>query len=1265
MTVEAGRVDGPGGCHDPDTGPADAPPEHPVLSAQLAAVRVLSPGLELQHLKSSVRSRLFGIAGEPTKLGGHTIRRLIGRGGMGAVYEATDERGEVVALKTLHGFDPAALFRLKQEFRALTDLDHPNLVGLHHLVASGDQVFVTMESIDGRDFLAEVQAGTPLAALLPQLVAGVAALHAAGKLHRDLKPSNVLVTRAGRVVILDFGLVQECGGPRGELVGTPAYMAPELLLGAAPTPASDWYSVGVMLYEALTGRLPFRGDAVAVLHAKLAHDPAPAHAPADPALAALCEQLLARDPARRAGAREILGALGGPPAPAIVHLPRGAALVGRGDELAALRAAHAATLAGDAAIVLVRGAPGVGKTTLVQAFLAGLTGPAASGTVVLCGRCYEREQVPHNAFDSLVDALTGHLLGLSAADQAAALTGDTGALAHLFPVLRRLPLVAAAHAAASPDLASGTAVRDRAYATLRATLAWLGARAPVVLHLDDLQWADGDSLVLLAEIAAAAPRGCLLIAGVGDDGGPATVADDLQRLLTAGPLCELRLGPLAPADALVLARVLLAAHASTLPTPISGDELNSAARLLARESAGLPLFAQALAHAYRDLPLGTDARACRLETLISARTARLPPAARDLLELLAVAGRPLALTVVARLFVPGEAFRFVGHAALRQLRAARLVRTRRTDRDEWVELYHDRIREIVTAALDPRRLRDNHRLIADALAAGDHEPEELAHHLRAAGQIERARAATLAAARQAAQTLAFHRAAELLLVALDLSPMTDVAGRCALRVEAGVALASAGRGEEAANCFLAAAAAAPPMQALDLRRRAAEALIDSGAVARGLAELESVLAALGLKIPRSHAGRAVRLAAEQLRLRARGLAFTPRRNAEIDEATLVRLDALRLARLALIQHDPTTGRIYQLELLRRTLDVGEPGRIVRALAAHAAYVSHDDPAGIPEAEALLARARALGERHGLDDTGPLLALFSGMVAYNAGAWRPALAHLDAAGLPLAHVASPSIEAKARGLLVGLCGVMALGSLFFLGDLALLTRRRQVFRNLLRHLGDHPGEARLTLSWQVFAHLAADDPAAALRDLAAPTRRWPAEAFPYERAHGNLAAWAALAYAGNPTAAWFRVTADWPDFTRTWLYSNQRSRVIAHFWRGAIALQAARTTLDPRPLRAVAEAARRAITDEHVRWADPLAHVLRAGLAEHPGLAIGALTVAIAGFDAHDMQLWAAAARHQAACLSGDTRRMHAAAARITELGAQNPARMAACLVPVD
>ena len=226
--------------------------------------------------------------------------------------------------------------------------------------------------------------GLTYSACLVQLAEGIVVLHQAGWLHRDLKPSNVLVTHEGRVVILDFGLGAELG-PTGlhhssdtHLVGTVAYMSPEQAAGHPLTPASDLYSVGVMLYEALTGRPPFGGGLLEMLLNKQRPDPpAPRQlvhdVPED--LDAVCVDLLHRDPAKRPPGSDVffrlVGMTTGPEASASPQssLPLAVPLIGRQRHLETLTAAFAAVQQGQTVALYVHGCSGVGKSTLVQRFL--------------------------------------------------------------------------------------------------------------------------------------------------------------------------------------------------------------------------------------------------------------------------------------------------------------------------------------------------------------------------------------------------------------------------------------------------------------------------------------------------------------------------------------------------------------------------------------------------------------------------------------------------------------------------------------------------------------------------------------------------------------------------------------------------------------------------------------------------------------------------------------------------------------------------------
>ncbi len=413
-----------------------------------------------------------------------TLVRRVGTGGMGVVYEAYDrKRGELVALKTMRRADPSALARFKQEFRSLADITHPNLVNLYELFAVDDRWFFTMELVEGSDFLRYVRSrpsadpvdlgppsrppadpggnepdppAAPAAAEtaefvqgarsfgldegrlrdgLRQLAEGVEALHQSGKLHRDIKPTNVLVTPEGRVVLLDFGLtadLEASGRHRTidrQVVGTVAHMSPEQAAGLSINPASDWYSVGVMLYEALTGRLPFVGPPADVIVIKQTTDPdSPAtlveDLPED--LVRLCVELLDRDPTRRPAGRDVITRLTGqlPDSADRPEPRRSLPLIGRARHLQILDLVFGSLSQGQTQSIFVFGRTGTGKTTLIRSFLDGLS--VHEEAVVVSGRCYERESVPYKALDSLIDALARHLKGLPRRKVAALLAAGRG-----------------------------------------------------------------------------------------------------------------------------------------------------------------------------------------------------------------------------------------------------------------------------------------------------------------------------------------------------------------------------------------------------------------------------------------------------------------------------------------------------------------------------------------------------------------------------------------------------------------------------------------------------------------------------------------------------------------------------------------------------------------------------------------------------------------------------------------------------------------------
>ena len=297
----------------------------------------------------------------------YRLGERLGSGGMAVVFRAEDLRlGRTVALKFLIpelSRDPAAKHRFLREARALSGLDHPNLCTIHEVGETADgQIFIAMPCYEGETLRRRIQRG-PLAPdeaidLALQAAQGLAKAHKSGIVHRDVKPANLMVTADGVVKILDFGLAKLAGttsAARKETGGgTLAYMSPEQTLGEDVDGRADLWSLGVVLYEMLTGLKPFRADRdQGVLYAIRNTDPVPLPAlcPEVPAaLAELAGRLLAKDPAGRPASADALvaelrGLQGGAPAGEPVLLAAPPLRRGRGGRRAAAGAALLAVVA--------------------------------------------------------------------------------------------------------------------------------------------------------------------------------------------------------------------------------------------------------------------------------------------------------------------------------------------------------------------------------------------------------------------------------------------------------------------------------------------------------------------------------------------------------------------------------------------------------------------------------------------------------------------------------------------------------------------------------------------------------------------------------------------------------------------------------------------------------------------------------------------------------------------------------------------------------
>ncbi len=1090
------------------------------------------------------------------------FRGKLGEGAMGVIYRALDrERGIEVAVKSLRRMDAAAVYRFKREFRTLCGLSHPNLVKLHELFRWQDNWFFTMELVDGVDFMTYVRGAghanfdeARARDCLRQLAVGLMSLHAAGKLHRDIKPSNVLVDRDGRVVLCDFGLAVEAEPrPLHQTVdassGTPSYMSPEQSRGRALGPASDWYSVGVMLHQLLYNALP-----LPVMPAET-----PAGVPED--LLALSRQLRSREPGQRPTGARVLELLGGDDADVAPSSHRAAPFVGRQAELDALQSAFARVVAGQPQVVCMHGRSGIGKTALTRRFLDELHDSGRA--LVLEGRCYEQESLPYKALDTVIDALSRYLRTLDDDDAEALMPTHVVAMAQLFPVLRRVDAVSLPRTPV-PTSADPNEARRRGTAGLRQLFIALAKRSPVVIAVDDVQWGDRDSADLLLELlrGPGAPRVLVLTTYRTAD---AESSAFLREFLAAHDAAiELALAPLGSDASELLAQELLSDSAQT-----------SASTAVARESEGNPFLLAELARYVNaslraDTPMATTG--VTLEQVVTRRIEELPDNARAILTTIALAGRPVAHALVksASSHVEGVEQAFL------LLRDRHFVRSRGVRAQDDVEYYHDRIRETVVAMLPAEAARACHLRWAHALEQHDDPRREaLAGHYHKAGMHDRAAHFAIRAAKQASDAFAFDHAVALYRWALELRPV-DGRNAMQLRERLGTALARAGRGPEAAAEFLLAAEEAPVDYAMSLRVCAAEQMLRTGHLDEGSRLFDDILHQLGMRIPATPRRALFSVLGLRARIRLRGLSFEPTDPERIDPDLRRKIEACWAVSSGLGMVDTMRGMEFQARHLLLSLQAGDVLHISRAFAIEAMYLSVAGPRMAARTERLLDRARQMCD----DDPGCIGLVHGGRAlrAFQMGRFGEALDSVELA-LDTFHASCVATTWE-----VDSSDLFGLWSLYYLGSWRELVDRADSLRQHARSRGDLFGETGLCIGLPAASWLITDQVEQGTAVSSDVMSRWSRSGFHLQHYWDWVGRAQADIYSGDGVRALRRAAAIWPSLRRGFFLRMQAVRIEGNDIRARAHLVAA--TQHPSAAKRHVAAARRLgrrLCNEPIDW----------------------------------------------------------------------------------
>lgn len=635
----------------------------------------------------------------------------LGAGGMGAVFRAKDRlTGQTVALKRV--LSPIELpqgtpvsqstdFRLalSREFRTLASLRHPNIVTVIDFGFDEEQrPYFTMNLVEGAKTLSEAAENQPKETrirLVVELLQAMVYIHQRGILHRDLKPGNVLVDARGTVKMLDFGLSlassQSMTNMEGGMVGTLAYMAPELFQEEEATVSSDLYAAGIVAYELFAGKRPFDSKNMALLLNQILNTE-PDFSEIGENIAPVLDTLLSKDPEERyQTAIETLNEFcyaADYPHPIETEAIREsflqtAPMVGRREELRHLRDSLNAAIAGNGNLQLVSGESGVGKSRLLDELRIRAL---VKGVIVLRGQAVSEGGSTYHVWR---EALRPLILHCNLNDEQA------GILKALIPDIDTLLERKITEAA---PLNEPALTQNRLFRTLKHILEELSQ--PILITLKDLQWAGADSIALINYLNSFLSNVPILIVGdYRDDEKP-----DIPDLL--GNPSTIKLQRLNDEEILELSAAMLG-EAGKLPHVVS---------LLQRETEGNAFFLVEVARTLAEeagqlteignITLPEKVFADGINSVIERRLLQVPDDARHLLELSAIVGRQLDNEVLQALEPDTDIDEWITICANNSVIEIQ---------DEHWNFAHHKIRERILADFSEQERSKLYRRVAEAI----------------------------------------------------------------------------------------------------------------------------------------------------------------------------------------------------------------------------------------------------------------------------------------------------------------------------------------------------------------------------------------------------------------------------------------------------------------------------------------------------------------------------------------------------------------------